>query len=218
MDGITAAGLIMQNREFKVPPIIAMTADAMSGIEKTVLDAGMKDYITKPINIKEFFATLEKWIQPGKREPIEKNRTPGHRAVIRVPEIRGINVLDGLTRIGGSSTAYLKLLRSFANNNAQFKAHTELQQIITAVTEVLAEIKTPEREKVRQADIKELRGVIGKLQAAIRDSDTESSEILTQLEEMVSDADMVRIAAEIRKWIDGFDYEKALELLETIKV
>ena len=279
MDGITAAGLIMQNREFKVPPIIAMTADAMSGVEKTVLDAGMKDYITKPINIKEFFATLEKWIQPGKREPIEKNRTPGHRAVIRVPEIRGINVLDGLTRIGGSSTAYLKLLRSFANNNAQFKAHlvkamkdndwlkairmahtlkgvsgnigamglfascrdletqlrkenkdmqsvdehlenthTELQQIITAVTEVLAEIKTPEREKVRQADIKELRGVIGKLQAAIRDSDTESSEILTQLEEMVSGADMVRIVAEIRKWIDGFDYEKALELLETIKV
>ena len=279
MDGITATRLILQNQAFKVPPIIAMTADAMSGVEKTVLNAGMKDYITKPINIKEFFTTLEKWIQPGKREPVEKNRTPGHNAVIRVPEIQGINVLEGLTRIGGSTTSYLKLLRSFVNNNAQFKdnlvetmenkdwqkalrmahtlkgvcgnigamqlfglcsdleaqlrkehrdielvdkylekTHIELQQIITAINQTLAQIKTPGPKKIQQADASQLRRVVGKLKAAIEDDDTQAGEILTQLEGMVSDPDFVQIITEIRELIDVFDFEEALKLFEKINV
>ena len=277
MDGITATGLIIQNREFKVPPIIAMTADAMSGVEKKVLEAGMKDYITKPININEFFSTLEKWIMPGQRKPLEKRKPSEHGKGIRVPEVQGINILDGLIRIGGSTTAYLKLLKAFANNNTRFKqnlleamedndlqkavrmAHTLkgvsgnigamqlsalcrdleaqlrkenpdmqkvnehlkktntlLQQIIAGITKALSEIKPPEKKTITQAAPEELRRVVGKLQAALEEYDTESSEILTQLERMVSDPDMIRGISEIRKQIDVFDYEKALEHLENI--
>jgi signal transduction histidine kinase/CheY-like chemotaxis protein len=61
MDGITAAQKI---REFEARsgahmPIIAMTAHAMKGDRETCLDAGMDEYITKPINVQELYGLLD---------------------------------------------------------------------------------------------------------------------------------------------------------------
>jgi PAS domain S-box-containing protein len=42
-------------------PIIAMTAHAMKGDEENCLDAGMDDYISKPITMQSLNAILEKW-------------------------------------------------------------------------------------------------------------------------------------------------------------
>ena len=42
--------------------IIAMTANAMQGDRKKCLDAGMDDYIAKPVNAKKLKDTLERWI------------------------------------------------------------------------------------------------------------------------------------------------------------
>lgn len=67
MDGVEAAGKI---REFEklhpeCPPcrIIALTADAMSGDRQRCLDAGMNDYLSKPIRRPELANALEKAIQ-----------------------------------------------------------------------------------------------------------------------------------------------------------
>lgn len=43
-------------------PIIAMTAGAMKGDRETCLEAGMDDYITKPIKREIVFEVLEKWV------------------------------------------------------------------------------------------------------------------------------------------------------------
>lgn len=43
-------------------PIVAMTADAMIGTRENCLDAGMDDYITKPLNPDEFEYILGRWI------------------------------------------------------------------------------------------------------------------------------------------------------------
>ena len=48
-------------------PILAMTADAMAGVREKVLEAGMNDYLTKPIEPRAVFTSLVKWIPPGKR-------------------------------------------------------------------------------------------------------------------------------------------------------
>ncbi len=64
MDGFEATAMI-RNPESKVlnhkVPIIAMTANAMQGDRENCLEAGMDDYLSKPVKKPEMAAMLEKW-------------------------------------------------------------------------------------------------------------------------------------------------------------
>ncbi|MDR3073136.1 MAG: response regulator [Deltaproteobacteria bacterium] len=63
MDGLTAARRIREGGDdrSKSVPIIAMTANAMSGDREKSLDAGMNDHITKPLDIGELRKALVRW-------------------------------------------------------------------------------------------------------------------------------------------------------------
>jgi len=64
MDGLEATKRICDSYP-DAPPIIAMTADAMTEDRASCLEAGMKDYIAKPIEPRKLYATLLKWVDPG---------------------------------------------------------------------------------------------------------------------------------------------------------
>ncbi len=61
MDGYEATRRIRQ-KGFTDIPIIAMTANAMIGDRELCLEAGMSDYISKPIKRDIVFQVLEKWL------------------------------------------------------------------------------------------------------------------------------------------------------------
>ncbi len=61
MDGYEATRQI-RSKGFKDLPIIAMTANAMKGDKELCLEAGMNDYITKPIKREIVFQILERWL------------------------------------------------------------------------------------------------------------------------------------------------------------
>ena len=63
MDGLEATRRIRQLEGPCEPdmPIIAMTANAMSGDREKSLAAGMNDHLTKPINFKELYQTIYRW-------------------------------------------------------------------------------------------------------------------------------------------------------------
>lgn len=63
MNGYIATEVIRQLEEPRHTPIIAMTAYALQGDREKCLKAGMDDYLTKPISIDEFYATVEKWTE-----------------------------------------------------------------------------------------------------------------------------------------------------------
>ncbi|HEY4209768.1 MAG TPA: response regulator, partial [Puia sp.] len=60
MDGLEATRLIRQTAK-KQPIVIALTANTMAGDEEECLNAGMNDYIGKPIKLDELVEKLRKW-------------------------------------------------------------------------------------------------------------------------------------------------------------
>jgi len=60
-------------------PIVAMTANAMQGDRENCIDAGMDDYITKPISPATLRAAFEQWVDQNKSvpapvEPVQKSK------------------------------------------------------------------------------------------------------------------------------------------------
>ena len=63
MDGYTVAGIIRQGDPYPQSiPIVAFTADAMKGDREKCLEAGMNDYLVKPISKAKFIRVLLKWV------------------------------------------------------------------------------------------------------------------------------------------------------------
>ncbi len=60
MDGLDATRLI-RSRPNDQPVIIAMTANVLQGDRDACIQAGMDDYISKPVNPEELYRQLEKW-------------------------------------------------------------------------------------------------------------------------------------------------------------
>ncbi|MCP3873860.1 MAG: response regulator [Desulfobacteraceae bacterium] len=64
MDGYEATAKILEleTQSLNHVPIIAMTAHAIQGYREKCLEAGMDDYITKPLRRKGLLAMVDKWI------------------------------------------------------------------------------------------------------------------------------------------------------------
>jgi len=60
MDGLEATHFIRENMEYQ-PIIVAMTANAMPEDREVCLQAGMNDYLSKPMKIADIMDVLEKW-------------------------------------------------------------------------------------------------------------------------------------------------------------
>ncbi len=69
-------------------PIVALTAHAMQGDRQRFLDAGMDDYITKPLNIDAIRTTLERWLNPKANKTAMASSPPpiqSHPEVVEPP-------------------------------------------------------------------------------------------------------------------------------------
>ncbi|GAB4526022.1 MAG: hypothetical protein Fur0018_11060 [Anaerolineales bacterium] len=86
MDGLEATRRIRTlEGSTRHTPIIAMTAHAMKGDRERCLDAGMDDYVSKPLNAEELFTKMDKWMQAQAEtsptplaSPVDLPRALGH--------------------------------------------------------------------------------------------------------------------------------------------
>ncbi len=64
MDGVETTHIIrqMEGAYYREVPIIALTANAISGVKEMFLEEGMNDFIPKPINIKELSEKILAWL------------------------------------------------------------------------------------------------------------------------------------------------------------
>ena len=68
MDGLEATRSIRDVLQFPDLPVIAMTANAMRGDRERCIDAGMNDYITKPIDREVMYRTIGRWMHQHEDE------------------------------------------------------------------------------------------------------------------------------------------------------
>ncbi|MDR2450763.1 MAG: response regulator, partial [Candidatus Accumulibacter sp.] len=121
MDGVEATRAIRAMDEGRcwTMPIIALTANAVSGMREMFLENGFNDYLSKPIDMRRLDAVLKEWIPADKRRAPEEDEPPGETAAMpesRLPEIAGLDAAVGMARIGGSPERYRNLLETFCRD------------------------------------------------------------------------------------------------------
>ena len=139
MDGVNATIEIRKNAQFDQLPIVAMTANAMQQDKDKCAQAGMNDYLTKPIDPDELFRTLLKWIKP-RHEAIatQPEKKVGGSVVADMPVIDGLDVELGLQRVSGKKSLYLGMLRKYVSN--QENVVSELRSALSLSDRSAAEL------------------------------------------------------------------------------
>ena len=66
MDGLDATRAIRAIPGCETTPILAMTANAFADDRRRCLDAGMNDFLAKPVDPDQLFAALAKWLDPSR--------------------------------------------------------------------------------------------------------------------------------------------------------
>jgi signal transduction histidine kinase/DNA-binding response OmpR family regulator len=120
MDGVEATLTIRNWPEdkFQDLPIIALTANAVSGMKEMYLSNGFNDYISKPIDPAKLDTILKRWIPSSKRQYININTNLDNQSELnnndnQALDIYGVDIQSALTRVGGSIDRYRELLKIF---------------------------------------------------------------------------------------------------------
>ena len=131
MDGVEAAEFI---REWEAKqgknmadgvPIIALTANAVSGMREMFLEKGFNGFIAKPIDVSKLDDVLDRWIRKEKKElkdidpnslAYKRNSVVSSGDMSLTAVIPGIDTINGIAMVGGSEERYHKVLSAFCHD------------------------------------------------------------------------------------------------------
>ncbi|THB69158.1 MAG: response regulator [Gammaproteobacteria bacterium] len=121
MDGYTATSHIRNNPKISKIPIIAMTAHAMAGYKEKCLNAGMDDFVTKPINVNDLYQALSRWVTSSDKKLQTKDELVASSVTellddIIEDETGVIDVNSCLKKMAGNSKLMMKLFEEFARD------------------------------------------------------------------------------------------------------
>jgi len=127
MDGVEATGLIreMGGEYYKKLPIVALTANAVSGAREMFKEVGFTDFIAKPIELAALDRVLKKWLPKDK---IEEPVASGHSIQsVKKPsqqkaeesKTKHIQVAQGITNAGCGEDGYYEILEMFVSSGEE---------------------------------------------------------------------------------------------------
>ena len=132
MDGIEATRLIREiGTEYtKNIPIIALTANAITGSENMFLEKGFQAFLTKPIDLARLDEVVRRWVRDKDLEEMftdeemsDEEEKPNTQSGFDLRELgeyaEGINLEKGIKRVGGYQDIYFNVLRTYSENTPQ---------------------------------------------------------------------------------------------------
>lgn len=128
MDGLEATRAIRALPNCATLPILAMTANAFDEDRELCRAAGMNGFIAKPIDPELLYSTLSRWLSGATISP-PVGRAENNGIPIELAAISGLDTERGLKVLNGNVVAYLRLLRRYAINQADFKVGLREQMI-----------------------------------------------------------------------------------------
>jgi len=121
MNGLEATQYIRTELKKDKLPIIGVTAYALKGDKEKCLESGMSDYVTKPLDVRQLFTVLEKWIPSKKRvdgKLIPERMNPKNKVNQRpIKNIPGIDARMFLEKTGTDLHFLKKVLKQFEQEN-----------------------------------------------------------------------------------------------------
>ncbi|MCR4586131.1 MAG: response regulator [Lachnospiraceae bacterium] len=132
MDGVEATRQIrMLGGPAAKVPIIALTANAIKGVDRLFQEAGMNDYIPKPVRLEMLGAVLKKWLPKDKLYPfgtpaeeiMKRERAAGWDLLSleeRLDRLEGLDIDTGIKNCGGKKDTYIELLRTYSGSNLAY--------------------------------------------------------------------------------------------------
>ncbi len=112
MDGVEATNKI---RSLDLPyaaviPIVALTANAVSGVKEMFLQSGFDDFLSKPIEMSKMDEILDRFIPKEKRERVIAKE----KVAKEIPfQLSNVDVARGIRAVGGSAEQYINILQVF---------------------------------------------------------------------------------------------------------
>jgi CheY-like chemotaxis protein len=122
MDGIEATNLIRSidsaDAYYQKLPVIALTANAVSGQREMFLEKGIDDFLAKPIEVQKLDEILKKWLPAEKLCEAEQhnNSNETNQTKDETIKIPGIDAVSGLINCGGNFQIYLDILLDFCKD------------------------------------------------------------------------------------------------------
>jgi two-component system sensor histidine kinase/response regulator len=117
MDGLQATRALRNIAHLRALPIVAMTANAMQVDQDRCRDAGMVDFVSKPISPDVLWRVLLRWLRPRARAGATPAPRPPRPAaapsIDALHQLRDVDTAAGLRRVLGREDLYLAQLRRF---------------------------------------------------------------------------------------------------------
>jgi CheY-like chemotaxis protein len=260
MSGYDATKLI---REFdKEIPIVALTAAAMVEDKQKVIEAGMNDHLSKPINSDELYGVITKYCQ--KREYVEKavEHTTKEYPILDKQHLYNtisseeliekllikfleqlnnefVNIIDEIQNHKSNASNLVHALKGVSGNlgakalfkickeiDLQYKANEIiskknimiLQQELEKVKNELSYLHTTpsSNNKKEVFNEEELQEALKQIEMNLENSMIIQEEMLNKICDSLNTINMNQTAQELRRYIDDFEYEEALEILQTL--